>query len=83
MFSVFLIGWSCCVNCSYTRLFSSIYTAPVWSFTGSTNLIGCRDGKQYGVETGTASLTKTTCLVAKQTNKHGFQHVLVLRVSLI
>ena len=29
-----------------------------------------RDGKQYGIETGAASINKTTCLFAKQTNTH-------------
>ena len=39
-FSVLPIGLSCRVYCPYTRLFS-IYTAPVWSLTQSTYLIGC------------------------------------------
>jgi len=30
--------------------------------------VASRDYKQYGVETGTASINKKTCLVAKKTN---------------
>ena len=54
-----------------TRLFSSIYTGPVWKLVVLTNLIVVsRDGKQHGAKTGAASINKTTCLVAKQTNTH-------------
>jgi len=56
--------------------------------------VASRDGKQYGVGKGAASINKTTCLVAKQTNTHvlrtpchyissNFKHVLVLHASLI
>ena len=67
-FSVFPIGWSCRVYSSYTRVFLLYTRLPCGA---STNwlvwlAVASRDGKQHAVETGAASINKTTYLVAKK-----------------
>ena len=70
LFSAFPIGWSCRVYCSYTRPFH-LFTQLTCGASPNRRIrldVASRDNKQYGVETGAASINKKTCLVAKKTN---------------